>query len=65
MDGIPELELWDLIVTVLHGNTHQQNQGDEHIGFVCGEGFMSRNRGNITLGDLPNATQVQVGGNCL
>ena len=23
MDGIPALDLWDLIVTVLHGNTNQ------------------------------------------
>ena len=30
MDGIPSLDLWDLIVTVLHGNTNQtkQVQGD-------------------------------------
>ena len=26
MDGIPSLDLWDLIVAVLHGNTHQNNQ---------------------------------------
>ena len=26
MDGIPVLDLWDLIVTVLHGNTHQNDQ---------------------------------------
>ena len=26
MDGIPALDLWDLIVTVLHGNTNQSNQ---------------------------------------
>ena len=26
MDGIPALDMWDLIVTVLHGNTHQNNQ---------------------------------------
>ena len=26
MDGIPALDLTDLIVTVLHGNTHQNNQ---------------------------------------
>ena len=26
MDGIPALDLCDLIVTVLHGNTHQSNQ---------------------------------------
>ena len=30
MDGIPALDLWDLIVAVLHGNTNQskQVQGD-------------------------------------
>ena len=26
MDGSPALDLWDLIVAVLHGNTHQSNQ---------------------------------------
>ena len=26
MDGIPALDLWDLIVAVLHGNTCQSNQ---------------------------------------
>ena len=26
MDGIPALDLWDLIVAVLHGNTHQNDQ---------------------------------------
>ena len=26
MDGIPALDLWDLIVAVLHGNTYQNNQ---------------------------------------
>ena len=26
LDGIPPLDLWDLIVTVLHGNTHQNDQ---------------------------------------
>ena len=26
MDGKPALDLWDLIVTVLHGNTHQNDQ---------------------------------------
>ena len=25
-DGIPALDLWDLIVTVLHRNTHQNDQ---------------------------------------
>ena len=26
MDGKPALDLWDLIVAVLHGNTHQNDQ---------------------------------------
>ena len=26
LDGIPALDLWDLIVTVLHGNTYESNQ---------------------------------------
>ena len=26
LDGIPALDLWDLIVAVLHGNTYQSNQ---------------------------------------
>ena len=26
LDGIPALDLWELIVTVLHGNTYQRNQ---------------------------------------
>ena len=26
MDGIPALDLWDLFVTVLHGNTDQNDQ---------------------------------------
>ena len=26
MDGIPALDLWDLIVTLRHGNTHHNNQ---------------------------------------
>ena len=26
LEGIPALDLWDLIVTVLHGNTYQSDQ---------------------------------------
>ena len=26
LDGIPALDLWDLIVAVLHGNTYQSHQ---------------------------------------
>ena len=29
LDGIPALDLWDLIVAILHGNTHQSNQERE------------------------------------
>ena len=29
LDGIPALDLWDLIVTVLHGNTKQSKQAQE------------------------------------
>ena len=29
LDGIPALDLWDLIVAVLHGNTYQSNQARE------------------------------------
>ena len=31
LDGIPALDLWDLIVAVLHGNTYQSNQEREDL----------------------------------
>ena len=31
MDGFPALDLWDLIVTVLHGNTNQSKQVQENL----------------------------------
>ena len=31
MDGIPALDLWDMIVTVLHGNTNQSKQVQENL----------------------------------
>ena len=36
LDGIPALDLWDLIVAVLHGNTYQSNQerGDPYTNYV-------------------------------
>ena len=37
LDGIPALDLWDLIVTVLHGNTHQNDQ-------VRGDPYKSQTR---------------------
>ena len=37
LDGIPALDLWDLIVAVLHGNTYQSNQ-------VRGDPYKSRTR---------------------
>ena len=49
MDGIPALDLWDLIVTVLHGNTHQNDQ-------VRGHPFKSPTRQKIhgKIDDLHN-----------
>ena len=49
MDGIPALDLWDLIVTVLHGNTHQNDQ-------VRGDPYRSKNAKEIhgTIDDLNN-----------
>ena len=40
MDGIPALGLWDLIVTVLHGHTHQNDQ-------VRGDSYKSPTRKKI------------------
>ena len=40
MDGIPALDLWDLIVTVLHGNTNQSGQ-------VWGDPYKSPTRKKI------------------
>ena len=36
LDGIPAIDLWDLIVAVLHGNTYQSNQerGDPYTNLV-------------------------------
>ena len=36
LDGIPALDLWDLIVAILHGNTYQSNQerGDPYTNIV-------------------------------
>ena len=49
MDGIPALDLWDLIVTVLPGNTHQNDQ-------VRGEMYKSPTRKKIhgKIDDLNN-----------
>ena len=49
MDGIPAPDLWDLIVTVLHGNTHQIDQ-------VRGDPFKSPTRKKIhgKIDDLNN-----------
>ena len=49
MDGIPALDLWDLIVTVLHGNTHQNDQ-------VRGDPYKSPTRKKIhgKIDDLNN-----------
>ena len=42
MDGIPTLDLWDLIVTVLHGNTNQ-NDHDGKIDDLNNVDFVSSN----------------------
>ena len=53
MDGIPALDLWDLIVTVLHGNTHQNDQ-------VRGDRYKSPTRKKIhgKIDDLNNVDCV-------
>ena len=49
LDGIPALNWWDLIVTVLHGNTHQNDQ-------VRGDPYKSPTRKEIhgKIDDLNN-----------
>ena len=49
LDGIPALDLWDLIVGVLHGNTYQSNQvqGDPYK-------FPTRKKIHGNIGDLDN-----------
>ena len=49
LDGIPALDLWDLIIAVLHGNTYQNNQ-------VRGDPYKSPTRKKIhgKIDDLNN-----------
>ena len=49
LDGVPALDLWDLIVAVLHGNTYQNDQ-------VRRDPSKSRTRRNIygKIDDLDN-----------
>ena len=49
MDGIPALDFWDLVVTVLHGNTHQNDQ-------IRGDPYKSPTRKKIPgkIDDLNN-----------
>ena len=53
LDGKPALDLWDLIVAVLHGNSHQNDQ-------LRGDSYKSptgkKVHGNI--GDLDNVKQI-------
>ena len=42
MDGKTALDLWDLIVTVLHGNTHQIKYGETRINLQRERKFMER-----------------------
>ena len=58
MDGIPVLDLWDLIVAVLHGNTNQSEQ-------VQGNLSTSRTRKKIPgkIDDLTNVDFVSSNAN--
>ena len=51
MDCIPALDLWDLIVTVLHGNTHQNDQ-------VRGDPYTTRKKNPGKFDDLTNVDIV-------
>ena len=53
MDGTPALDFWDLIVTVLHGNTHQNDQ-------VRGDPYKSPTQKNIhgKIDDLNNVDLI-------
>ena len=42
MDGKTALDLWDLIVTVLHGNTHQIKYGETRTNLQRERKFMER-----------------------
>ena len=58
MDGIPALDLWDLIVAVLHGNTNQNDR-------VRGEPYKSPTRKKIhgKIDDLNNVDFVSSNAN--
>ena len=55
MDGIPALDLWDLIVAVVHGNTHQNDQ-------VRGDPYKSPTRKKIhgKIDDLNNVDFISL-----
>ena len=59
MDGKPVLDIWDLIVTVLHGNTHQNDQ-------VRGDFSTSPTRKKILgkIDDLNNVDFVSSNAHC-
>ena len=58
MDGIPALDLWDLIVPVLHGNTNQSKQ-------VQGDPYKSPTRRKIhgKIDDLDNVEFISSNAN--
>ena len=55
LDGIPALDLWDLIVTVPHGNTHQNDQ-------VRGDPYKSptRKKNHGKIDDLNNVDFISL-----
>ena len=58
LDGIPALDLWDLIVAVLHGNTYQNNQerGNPCTNLVCAapHKFQTQKKFHGKIDDLHN-----------
>ena len=58
LDGIPALDLWDVIVSVLHGNTNQskQVQGDPYTNLVRVQAHKLRTRKTFhgMIDDLDN-----------
>ena len=60
LDGIPALDLWDLIVAVLHGNTYQSNlaRGDLCTNLrevrAVPDTLQKRKKSHGMIGDLDN-----------
>ena len=56
LDGIPALDLWDLIVAVLHGNTYQSKRGDPCTNLVraAPDKLSTRKKSHGMIDDLNN-----------